>query len=98
MYLLLKEAETLTEKSDRSKEENKRLDDLLKDARLKLEFAQTLGYGGKKDFKNLYEQLDNIEEKTKGGKSGSGYFDKIKGYLNDAVKSSQKASKSEKAE
>lgn len=94
---LLKEAETLTEKSDRSKEENKRLDDLLKDARLKLEFAQALGYGGKKDFKNLYEQLDNIEERTKGGKSGSGYFDKIKGYLNDAVKSSQKTAKSENA-
>ena len=29
------------------------------------------------------------EEKTKGGKSGSGFFEKIKGYLNDTVKSSQ---------
>jgi hypothetical protein len=88
----LKEAETLAEKGDRSKEENERLADLLKDARTELEFAQALGYGSKKDFKNLYKQLDQIEDKTKGGKSGSGFFDKIKGYLKDTVKSSQKES------
>ncbi|MGD9878000.1 MAG: hypothetical protein AB7S84_14675, partial [Desulfococcus sp.] len=68
------------------------LADLLKDARTELEFAQALGYGSKKDFKNLYKQLDQIEDKTKGGKSGSGFFDKIKGYLKDTVKSSQKES------
>ncbi|MGD9878418.1 YfdX family protein, partial [Desulfococcus sp.] len=62
----LKEAETLAEKGDRSKEENERLADLLKDARTELEFAQALGYGSKKDFKNLYKQLDQIEDKTKG--------------------------------
>lgn len=88
----LEEAETLAEKGDRSKEENERLADLLKDARTELEFAQALGYGSKKDFKNLYKQLDQIEDKTKGGKSGSGFFDKIKGYLKDTVKSSQKES------
>ena len=88
----LKEAETLAEKSDRSKEENERLADLLKDARKELEFAKVLGYGSKKDFKNLYKQLDQIEDKTKGGKSGKGFFDKIKGYLKDTVKSSQKES------
>ncbi len=88
----LKEAETLAEKSDRSEEENKRLADLLKDARTELEFAKALGYGSKKDFKNLYKQLDQIEDKTKGGKSDTGFFDKIKGYLKDTVTSSQKES------
>lgn len=92
----LKEAETLAEKGDRSKEENKRLADLLKDARTELEFAKALGYGTKKDFKNLYKQLDLIEDKTKGGKSGTGFFDKIKGYLKDTVKSSQKESENGK--
>jgi hypothetical protein len=92
----LKEAETLTEKGDRSKEENERLAELLKDARTELEFAQALGYGSKKDFKNLYKQLDQIEDKTKGGKSGKGFFDKIKGYLKDTVKSSQKESENGK--
>jgi len=88
----LNEAETLAEKGDRSKKENKRLAGLLKDARTELEFARVLGYGSKKDLKNLYKQLDQIEDKTKGGKSGTGFFDKIKGYLKDTVKSSQKES------
>jgi hypothetical protein len=95
---LLKEAETLTENADRSQEENKRLATLLKGARTELEFAQALGYGSKKDFKNLYGQLDQIEEKTKGGKSGAGYFTKIKGYLEDALKSSQQESQGEQEE
>ncbi len=92
----LKEAETLAEKGDRSKEENERLAGLLKDARTELEFAQALGYGSKKDFKNLYKQLDQIEDKTKGGKSGKGFFNKTKGYLKDTVKSSQKESENGK--
>ena len=92
----LKDAETLAEKGDRSEEENKRLADLLKDAHTELEFAKALGYGSKKDLKNLYKQLDQIEDKTKGGKSGTGFFDKIKGYLKDAVKSSQKDSENGK--
>lgn len=86
---LLKEAETLAEKEDRSDEENKRLTGLLEEARTELEFAQALGYGSKKDFENLYEQLDQIEDKTEGGKSGKGFFDKIKGFLGDTVDSSQ---------
>lgn len=87
---LLKEAETLAEKADRKEDDNKRLSTLLADARKELEFAQALGYGSKQDFKNLYEQLDQIEDKTKGGKSGKGFFDKIKGFLKDTVKSSQR--------
>ena len=92
----LKEAETLAEKSDRNKEENERLADLLKDARKELKFAQALGYGSKKDFRNMYKQLGQIEEKTKCGKSGKGFFDKIKRYLKDTVKSSQKESENRK--
>lgn len=93
---LLKEAETLVEKEDRKEEENERLTGLLKDARIKLEFAQALGYGSKKDFKNLYEQLDEIEDKTGGSKSGTGFFDKIKRYLKDTLESSQKGAQSGK--
>lgn len=92
---MLEEAKTLAEKSDRKEEENKRLDDLIKGARKKLEFAQALGYGSKKDFKNLYKQLDKIEDKTEGGKSGIGFFTKIKGYLKDTVISSQRKSESD---
>ena len=86
---LLKEAEKLAEKSGRAEEENKKLAQLLTDARTKLEFAQALGYGTKKQFKDLYKELDEIESKTEKGKSGTGFFDKIKGFLKDLVKSNQ---------
>lgn len=86
---MLKEAETLAEKADRKAEENTRLDTLLADARKELEFAQALGYGTKQDFKNLYEQLDEIKGKTAGGKYGKGFFTKIKEHLKETVKSSQ---------
>lgn len=86
---LLKEAETLTEKEDRSEEENEKLAALLEEARMELKFAQVLGYGSRDDFENLYEQLDQIADKTEGGKSGTGFFDKIKGFLADSVGSSQ---------
>ncbi|MDY6831703.1 MAG: YfdX family protein [Thermodesulfobacteriota bacterium] len=95
---LLKEAETLTEKKDRSEDENNRLAELLKETRTKLEFAQALGYGDKDDFENLYEQIEVIEEKTAGGKSGAGFFDTIKGYLKDVVASSQPESLPEASE
>ena len=93
---LLASAEKLAEKADRSDDENKRLATLLEDARTELKFAEALGYGSKKDFKNLYEQLDTIEDKTEDGKSGTGFFTKIKGYLKDTVKSSQPEEKSDK--
>jgi len=95
---ILKETEKLAEKADRSEEDNKHLTDLLEGARMELEFAQALGYGTKRDFKNLYKQIDEIEDKTEGSKSGFGFFNKIKGYLKDAVKSSQTETQSDKDE
>ncbi len=85
----LKEAEKLTEKVSRSQDENKRLDKLLTDARAKLEFAQALGYGTKQDFRDLYAQLDEVKDKISNGKSGTGFFAKIKSSLASLVKSSQ---------
>jgi len=39
--------------------------------------------------KNLYQQMEEIEDKTEGGKSGTGFFTKIKEFLKDTVNSSQ---------
>lgn len=92
---LLQEAEKLAEKADRKEDENKRLTELLTAAHNNLEFAEALGYGTKKDFKDLYAQLDEIKDKTSGGKSGSGFFAKIKSSLSEVVKSSQPADSKE---
>ena len=74
-------AEELAETKDREDDQNEELTRLLNGARKQLEFAQVLGYGQKTDFEGFYEQLDKIAEKTGGGKSGTGFFDKIRNAL-----------------
>lgn len=93
---LLKEAEKLSETKDRKDEDNKRLSQTLKEVKVNLEYAQALGYGTKQDFKDLYEQLVKIEEDTKGGKSGFGFFDKIKSSIQGLFASSQAGEQAEK--
>lgn len=80
---LLKEAQELAEKKDRSKEENDRLAKHLQAAREQLQMAELLGYGKKKYFNPLYEQITEIENKSAGGKSGTGWFDKVKQQLSE---------------
>jgi hypothetical protein len=75
---LLEKAEKLAENNKRNEEENKALSDSLKDARNQLKMAELLGYGTKKQFKSMYEQLDKLEGKISGGKGGAGWFEKIK--------------------
>ena len=80
---LLKKAEALAENSERKDEDNKQLTTLLDHAEAQLLMAEVLGYGDKKAFKPMYEQLDTIREKTKEGKSGKGFFDKIKNQISN---------------
>jgi hypothetical protein len=75
---LLMKAEALAENQERTVKENENLTDMLAAARVQLNMAELLGYGSKKSFMPLYEQLDMIEDKIAGGKGGKGWFDKIK--------------------
>ena len=76
--LLLKEAEKLAEKSSRSEKDNESLSNQLSEARKQVRLAEVLGYGQKKTYKPIYEQIDQIEKKSRGGKSARGWFDNIK--------------------
>ena len=89
----LKEAEALAEKKDRTKDENTQLKASLDKARGELEIAQAFGYGTKKDFDKIYQQLKEIEEKTADNKSGVGFFAKVKASIADFMKSSQPSKK-----
>ena len=80
---LLLAAEKLAEKKNRSKEEQKQLEDLLEAARKELQFAEALGYGKKDDFKPFYAAIDEIEKKVAGGKYGKGFFDELKKALEE---------------
>ena len=82
---LLKSAQTLAEKKDCSKEESDKLAKYFQGTREQLEMAELLGYGTKKDFKPMYEQLDQMAKKSADGKSGTGWFEKIKKQLTDWI-------------
>jgi|GEM_PF-879803 hypothetical protein len=79
----LARAEGLSRKEGRSDEDNKTLARLLNEAREQLKFAEALGYGNKKDYKKFYSEIDDIEGKTKLGKSGKDFFDKMKAHLSE---------------
>ena len=78
---MLKEAEELAEKSNRTEEENKRLNDLLKEVRQQVEFGKALGYFTDEKSDAIYDELKTIEEKIGKGKSGKGFFEKVKGFF-----------------
>ena len=84
---MLAQAEELTEKEDREKGENDQLTSLLENARYQLQMGEALGYGQEDEYKELYAQLDQIEEKTGDGKSGKGFFNKIKSSIGTMKKS-----------
>ncbi|MBF0444757.1 MAG: YfdX family protein [Magnetococcales bacterium] len=75
---MLTEAKILSENSERSEEDSLRLSQLLDGAKKSMELAELLGYGHKKtDYKDLFTQLKEIEEKVSDGKGGLNFFDKI---------------------
>ncbi|MGD2137395.1 MAG: YfdX family protein [Gammaproteobacteria bacterium] len=82
---LLDNAEALAEDEERTIKDNETLADLLADARKQLKMAELLGYGTEETFKPMYEQLDQIGDKTTGGEGGKGWFDKIKAQLSEML-------------
>lgn len=77
----IRAAQALAEKANRSKEENASLAQHLGAAREQLQMGELLGYGVRKDYRTMYQQIDEIERKSSGGKSGMGWFDRIRKQL-----------------
>ncbi len=84
--LLMVEAETLTENTQRTDKENKTLDGLLKAVKHQLKLAEALGYGDKESFEPMYDQIEKIEDKISGGKGGKGWFDQLKQQFSSVFK------------
>jgi hypothetical protein len=72
---------------EQAEEDNKNVEKLLNEAQEQLKLAEALGYGTKKDYKEFYAEVKEVEEKTKGGKSGKGLFDEVKEHLSDFKRS-----------
>ncbi len=96
--MLLDEAEKLAETKERNAQTNMELKDLLDAATKEIKLAEILGYGTKKDFDNFYKEIDAIRKKTADGKHGTGFFEKIKSYMNDIIGNSNKGNKTPEKE
>jgi len=80
---LLKDAEELSEKKERSEGDNENLESIFTEIQTQLEMAELLGYGKKSDFKTINEELEKIKRKLDGNKSGTGWYDKVKKQISD---------------
>lgn len=80
---LLKKAEELATKEERTEEDNTALTDYLESARTQIEIAELLGYGSEEEFASIYEQLDEIGKMSAGGATGDGWFATIRRMLSD---------------
>ena len=80
--LLLKDAQR-GQRKKRAVRRKRTLSRNLKAAREQLQLAGILGYAKKKDYKPLYKELDEIEDKCTGGKRGAGGFHRIRNPLSD---------------
>ncbi|HEY9757627.1 MAG TPA: YfdX family protein [Oculatellaceae cyanobacterium] len=87
--IALEKADGLVKEKSRSAEQNKELTDLLSAADEDIKLAEALGYGTKADFDSFHKQIEEIRQKTSNGKSGIGFFDQIKTYMESMTKNSQ---------
>ena len=74
---LLARAQPLSEKPQRSAEEQGTLQLLLADARIQLDLARALGYATKRDLDALYDALKAIERNAEAKEGGKGLFDRL---------------------
>lgn len=85
----LGKADEIAKMKTRSANQNKQLTDLINTADQEIKEAEALGYGKKEDFDSFHKQIDAIRQKTANGKSGIGFFDQIKAYMDSMAKNSQ---------
>jgi hypothetical protein len=78
---MLREAESLAAKSNRTAEENNRLQGLIASAQNEIQLAEALGYGTKDNYKPLYQQISEIRKQTEAGQSGKSVFEKLRDSL-----------------
>ena len=76
--LLIDDAKELSEKADRSDEENTRLAALLDALDMEIAKGEALEYGGPGAFDPIRDEMKQIRAATDNGGSGKGLFDKLK--------------------
>lgn len=77
--VLIDEAKALSEKADRSDDDNARLARLLDELDTEIARGAALEYGDKESFDAIRDEMKEIRRKTANGGAGAGFFDKIRG-------------------
>ncbi len=89
--VLIDHAKALSEKEDRSDEENKTLAGLLDALDLEIAKGEALQYGGKDAFEPLKDEMKEIRKATGNGGFGKGFFDKLSSLFDGLGKSHNEA-------
>jgi len=95
---ILRAEKTIIKASEMTKDDDKankeELSDLLAYAKEQLKLAQALGYGKiETDYKELFEEIENIENKLKGEEGTKGIFENLKTKLSSFMSGFNKAKK-----
>lgn len=88
---LIEQAKALSEKENRSDEENQKLAALLDAMDVQIAKGEALQYGGKDAFAPLKVEMRQIRKATGDGGFGSGFFDKLSGLFDGLGKSHNEA-------
>ncbi len=83
--LLLNRIEAMVQKEQRTENENTELSELFLETHAQLEMAKLLDYISDDFYEELSERLDELQEKSADGKSGTGWFDAIKEKMSDLL-------------
>ncbi len=78
---MLRQAQKLAEKSNRTADENEKVHSLINAAQSELKLAEALGYGTKDSYKPLYEQIADVQKQIDAGQTGRGLFEKLQDSL-----------------
>lgn len=76
--VMLAIADSMAQIDERSDEDEKLLSEAMLAVREQLQMAELLGYGKKRDFDSIYEQLSQIDDRIKKDQSGEGFFENVK--------------------
>ncbi len=87
---LIDEARKLSEKADRSDEENQRLSALLDAIDARIAKGEALQYGGPGAFDPLKKEMKDIRAKTADGGHGTGFFDKLSKMFGNLLERSRR--------
>jgi hypothetical protein len=78
---MLRDAQKLAGKSNRTADENDKVHSLINAAQSELKLAEALGYGTKDSYKPLYEQIADVQKQIDTGQTGKGLFEKLQDSL-----------------